>query len=554
MARAHSEEGPEDYRETLAAGFRAVLFPALPRILSQLDRDPDSPTFGCFDRHHWHYKIRDFPSAILQQGMLVLDALSRYDHEDNPLRERPIVREWIDAAMHFWAWQQLRSGAFNEYYPYEEGYPPTAFSLNAVTLVFRNRGFPTPDRPVRAAIQRACNWLLEHPEREALNQEAAGLAALANAARIPDVHVDQARLDERLDTLLAAQSPEGWFPEYGGADLGYLSVTIDCLWDIFELTEDEKLREAIGRAVGFLAAMVTVSHETPVMTNSRNSDYVVPYGLVRAAEHNGLAAGIVRELYRGVSRPDHFLRRTDDRYCCHYVYPSCFRALPYLGRMAAAASLPCEEGGDRFFHEAGVFVRHQLGEASVFVAGRKGGVVSAFAPEGLRAADYGWRRRLARGKVAVTHWQDPTYEVEEASTGEHVCVTVRGRMTAHGWLTPTPFRHFVLRVLSRLFGRALIPWLKKALIFRRPATGPEFERRVLIAEDGVRIEDTFFGPYTDLERAPKYSLRHVSSAGQFTRDELTPPTREDPTVIRAGQRVQAVRTLPLGHDARRPKQ
>jgi len=181
MTEPHSDEGPEDYRETLAAGFRAVLFPALPRILSQLNRDRDSPTFGCFDRNYWHYKIRDFPSAILQQGMLVLDALSRYDHEDNPLRERPIVREWIDGAMHFWAGQQLRSGAFNEYYPYEEGYPPTAFSLNAVTLVFRNRGFPTPEGPIRAAIQRACNWLLEHPEREALNQEAAGLAALALA-------------------------------------------------------------------------------------------------------------------------------------------------------------------------------------------------------------------------------------------------------------------------------------------------------------------------------------------------------------------------------------
>jgi len=553
MAEPRSNQGPEDDRENLAAGFATVLFDALPRILSQLDRDPDSPTFGCFDRNYWHYKIRDFPSAILQQAMLVLDALSRYEHGVNLLQERPVVGKWIDGAMRFWAGQQLRSGAFNEYYPYEEGYPPTAFSLNAVTLVFRNREFPTPEGPVRAATQRACDWLLEHPEREALNQEAAGLAALANAARIPDVHVDQARLDERLDTLLAAQSPEGWFPEYGGADLGYLSVTIDCLCDLFELTEDEKLLEAIGRAVEFLAAMVTVSHETPVMANSRNTDYVVPYGLVRAAEHDARAAAIVRQLYRGVSRPDHFLRRTDDRYCCHYVYSSCFRALPCLERMTAPASLPCQEGGDRFFREAGVFVRHQPGEASVFVAGRKGGVVSVFAPEGLHAADYGWRRR-ARGKMAVSHWQDPSYEVEEAATGKDVCVTVRGRMTAHRWLTPTPFRHFVLRVLSRLFGRALIPWLKEAMIFRHPATGPEFERRVLIAEDGVRIEDTFFGRHTDLERAPKYSLRHVSSAGQFTRDELTPPTQEGPAVPCAGQRVQAVRTLALGHGARQPEQ
>ena len=29
------------------------------RIFTALDRDPNSPTFGCFDRDFWHYKIRD---------------------------------------------------------------------------------------------------------------------------------------------------------------------------------------------------------------------------------------------------------------------------------------------------------------------------------------------------------------------------------------------------------------------------------------------------------------------------------------------------------------
>ena len=41
---------------------------ALPRILTQACRDPGSPAYGCFDRNWWHYKIRDFPSIMLQQG------------------------------------------------------------------------------------------------------------------------------------------------------------------------------------------------------------------------------------------------------------------------------------------------------------------------------------------------------------------------------------------------------------------------------------------------------------------------------------------------------
>ena len=34
----------------------------IPKILTLGDRNPHSPTYGCFDRNFWHYKIIDFPS------------------------------------------------------------------------------------------------------------------------------------------------------------------------------------------------------------------------------------------------------------------------------------------------------------------------------------------------------------------------------------------------------------------------------------------------------------------------------------------------------------
>lgn len=40
----------------------------VPRILTQVCRDPNSVCYGAFDRDWWHYRIRDFPSIILQQG------------------------------------------------------------------------------------------------------------------------------------------------------------------------------------------------------------------------------------------------------------------------------------------------------------------------------------------------------------------------------------------------------------------------------------------------------------------------------------------------------
>ena len=46
--------------------------------------------------------------------------------------------------------------------------------------------------------------------------------------------------EELTKKSLALQNNEGWFYEYGGPDLGYLSVTIDCLWDLFDATKDPK--------------------------------------------------------------------------------------------------------------------------------------------------------------------------------------------------------------------------------------------------------------------------------------------------------------------------
>ena len=62
------------------------------RLLSQLDRDPDSPSFGSFDRNFWNYKIRDFSSIILQQGILYLDALYSYENLNNVFYKKEDVK------------------------------------------------------------------------------------------------------------------------------------------------------------------------------------------------------------------------------------------------------------------------------------------------------------------------------------------------------------------------------------------------------------------------------------------------------------------------------
>ena len=52
----------------IAEGAATILFladiPDDPKILTLQDRNAHSPTYGCFDRNFWHYKIIDFPSGM----------------------------------------------------------------------------------------------------------------------------------------------------------------------------------------------------------------------------------------------------------------------------------------------------------------------------------------------------------------------------------------------------------------------------------------------------------------------------------------------------------
>jgi hypothetical protein len=514
----------------------------IPRILSQLDRDEDSPTFGSFDRNFWHYKIRDFSSVILQQGMLVLNALYNEKRDDNPFYQHPLVQQWIEGCLSFWASQQLSNGSFNEYYPREAGYPPTAFSLYAVGIIMRDRNYIVDDEKVRCAIRKSFRWLMSHNEKEASNQEAAALSGLMLCKNIEGIHTDAAAVSKRLSNFYKMQSDEGWFPEYDGPDTGYLSVTIDCLWDLYDVTHDERAVAAIRKAVGYISRMVSVSGHTPVMINARNTDYLVPYGMIRYAADDPLAAAVVRRLFENINDPGHFLHRIDDRYACHYIFQSCFRSLPYIEKMTSeTAPLPCDTHYDEYLTDAGIRIIHIPERVSLFINAKKGGVVNIFDTQGIKKADFGWRLVLGKNKVAVSHWLDRKYSIKV----EDDTITIQGRMSKHRWMKPTPLKHFLLRIMSFFIGYKLMAVLKKVMIFGNPSVDITFKRAIVINDDKLIIDDHFAGRNLigkKLFRAPHYSLRHVSSAGSFTPEELLSPDKEEiipaPGANDAGMRTE----------------
>ncbi|AFZ43604.1 hypothetical protein PCC7418_1409 [Halothece sp. PCC 7418] len=488
----------------------------LPRVLTQMDRDPDSPTYGCFDRNYWHYKIRDFPSAILQQGGLTLEAIRTGLLTWKA--PQSIIESWCVAAVNAFGRQIDSQGRVEEYYPFEGSYPAAAFGLYAVgRLVYdwQTNASHLPSQVDQTPLQRLAKALAKRVESRASNQQAAGLAGLALAVKLDLISTEEARLNLLADQLFTSQHEEGWFEEYGGADFGYLTVTLDALADYYDVTGDDRALKASDRAIEFLATVMGVDGALPWTLNSRNTDYIVPYGLAKAGQRNPYAAWILNHLFQNLDSPTHFLRATDDRYHCHYIFASVVRCLPHLATMLPPQ--PFSWKPSIWLSGCG-FWRYQSPDDhwSACVGTKKGGLVRIHRQSLSPVTDNGWRVYQS-GQIWTNNWHDQRWEV----TREGSAIAIGGQLQRGKFQVPNPYKHFVLRLFARLLGERLIPLLKRALIFQpRGGSGAVFERVITIDETGVSIKDTFTGvTEEEVMASPRQNLRHVASADSFSLEE-----------------------------------
>ncbi|ACB52701.1 unknown [Crocosphaera subtropica ATCC 51142] len=500
----------------LTATFQRYADHQVARILTQMDRDPQSPTFGCFDRNYWHYKIRDYPSSILQQGAFTLEAIAN----DTIPSVSGIPDEWRIGALNALARQIDSQGRVDEYYPYEASYPAAAFGLYAVTRILWQWEKTAPHL-AKEVNREPLEWLAHHLasrlETEASNQHAAGVTGLAFAKRLNLLSSPKIALEEQTEQLFNNQHSEGWFKEYGGPDFGYLTVTLDVLVDYYEITQDERAIAAIDRAVEFLARLVGADYKLPSTLNSRNTDYVVPYGLVKTAQRNPLAAWLVEVLFSSLDQPSHFVWATDDRYHCHYLFASIVRAIPHLKAMQPSQT-PKFWGESVWLEGCGYQVYWSKEQRwNAYVAARKGGLVRIHQKGELDpVVDYGWRIEK-ENTLWTTNWWTQDWQIEQK--GDRIII--RGNCQKTQYHVPSPPKHLVLRILAFLLREKVIPLLKRVMIFRPGVTdGPKFERVISFDSNGVKIKEHLAAfPGAMVIPSPRQNLRHVASADSFSREE-----------------------------------
>lgn len=491
----------------------------VPKVLSQVDRDRHSKNFGDCDRNHWHLKIRDFSSAILQQTGLTIAMLYTLDFPGNIFYQKDVVREWAAGTVRYWRQIQLKDGSFNEYYPNEHGFPPTAFSLYAMCEVYKR--LELQDKAALSAFRKTARYLCTHVEEKAYNQELASITALYSAYTILKEDWIKEGLERKLERILKLQSAEGWFPEYGGADIGYLSVSLDMLTEYYWMSRDERVLEPLDRMIDFLQYFVHPDVSVGGEYASRNTIYFLPGGLqTMSSLGNETAEAMLRFLYGNTTQDFYFLDAVDDRYFSHYLLHSFMRAIERRQERERGEKplykLPFQYDQTRYFKEAGLLSCTQ-DNVYIIIGASKGGVCRVFRGARECFSDYGYRVSLGEGKVAATNWQSADYQI----TCEDRKIKITGSMNLVKQKVATPIMLMGLRAVSAVVGNKIIGMLKNLIILVDKKTDIRFERVVSIEKDRLVIDDHVTSPDAVLlECADSFSLRHVASGKFFSRADV----------------------------------
>ena len=478
-ASARSAPAP-DVRQILADRALALL----PKILLLEDRTPLSPTFGCFDRLYWHMRVADFPCGMSQEFCLPLALAFSLPIPGSRFFREPALGRWAEAGIRFAARAAHRDGSCDDYYPFERAAGAAAFSLFAALEAADILGLRA-DPEIAAFLDRRAAWLAAHRESGRLsNHEALIVACLARLSRADPARWEQA-LAARTARLLSWQHAEGWFDEYGGADPGYLTLTVGMLALADRDRPDLGLRPAIDRAVRFLCAFAHPDGTLGGEYASRATVNFFPHGLEIAGAWNREALALADRLYRRFvcgTAPCH----ADDRIVGHHVWSQLLAWREWQQDRPGPLALP---EGVRDFPGARLRVQ-QEGELRLFCGWSRGLAFRLFDGPRLLAADTGPSLRLADGRVAVTHLEGSRV----VERGEAV-LEVEGPMAFARQALLSPGRSILLRLVMLGPGR-LFPNLIRRLLQRLLVTGVRpapfrFRRRLAWLPDGaLEVSDT----------------------------------------------------------------
>lgn len=503
----------------------------VPRLLGQLDKNEDSPTFGCFDRNFWHYRIRDYPDTRLQYATLTLAILYNVKSSGNTWLKNPLMKKWATAAMFFWTKAQNPDGSFDEAYPSDRSQPATAFSLYFVAEAFdlmKDELNPDERDRIMNAMEKAVDFVWSGSEAlsvargdpEVSNHDAGSVVALYKMYKLTGSERYRTRAQDMLESLLRHQNDEGWFPEYGGADIGYSTTTLFFLANYYRLSEDSDILNSLERLIRFISYFIHPEGSLGGEYGSRATSFMMPSGFEIISEDIPLAGAIAKLHLKAIKdgkvlTPSKF----DDANLCNFQFISYLQAYLYFNPRKKIEKIPCLGGPHTMFFPKSRLFTIKTSSYYAIIAGARGGVMKVF-NEKLCYSDTGWIGEVKNRRICSSTF-NPTSSVK--ATEDSFEVSVPFCYTRYTYLSPLKL------AFSRLFFPAAsrIPFMKKMIkkILRRMMiTGRKtfplkLTRKIRFYDDKVEVTDEFKGDKIKIHSTANFTDTWSYTSGLFQTED-----------------------------------
>jgi hypothetical protein len=457
----------------------------IPKILTLLDRNCHSPTYGCFDRTFWQYKVIDFPAGMSQEFVYPLALAYHCNLADNIFYQQPVIKQWIEAGIMYAAKSSHANGSCDDYFPYERAAGAAAFSLLACIESYTLMGLDNPE--ALYFFRKRADWLADHQESGRLtNHQALIVLCLELLSKLLKTDRWETKKQERLAQVLAWQNPEGWFTEYEGCDPGYHTLTISCLARVYELNPSNRLKDAIASAVILAAQFVHPDGSYGGEYTSRNTYNFFPHGFELVGKWLPEALNINDRFLQGL---DNGLGScyADDRIIGHHTWNY---LLAWHDFIPARPLLKPRPQGRFWLPEGGILIDRR-DNTELYLALNKGGVFKLFRDGKLILSDTQFSLQVQVGKQiknAVGHLVS-NYHIQL----EDDQIAIAGSL---GWAKQKQMNSFnliVLRLVMLSFGRffpnLIRKILQKVLITGKQQAPFTFSRRLSWQDGAWQITD-----------------------------------------------------------------
>lgn len=465
-----------------------------PRLLGLLNRNASSSSYGSFDREYWHYNTVDFSCARKQEAVLTLTLLYLVEHDKNRYYRNSEILDYIRAALKFWIRIQNPNGSFNEWYPSENSFVVTSFSTYAVSeslLLIKDELPGNESQRVIEALMKAGDWLVSRNETRVMNQQTGAAIALFNLYLLTGKTGYRDSSSDKIALLKQRQSDEGWFLEYGGPDIGYLSLAIDYLCKYYSKTADESVRGIIDRSLGFIKYFIQPNLIAGGEYTSRNTEYLIPHGfeiLSKSSKDARFVASVVR---KSLLSKESFPNLFDDRYLTYVGY-TWLQA--FLEAGSALNETVDNEINEHFhtpfrkhFEESGLLIINDEHKHLV-VNLKKGGAFRLFDKKSGRA--YSDSGILVKSENT---WFTSGWLADFQGDIKDDTITVSGNMWKVPDKTLTPLSNILLRLFQMTFGRstAISLWVKERLrdflITKTKPSNIRYNRKMYFKSNGDEL-------------------------------------------------------------------